>query len=348
MDEYFIFEIICAVLNSVLLGEVAGIFFATYRRAKEPLPLLLTIVFCSFCGASIFYFLPFFEDLEPLSDLFYKTEVPLRFAAFTAFVYLFEHQVKQRRFPYLTVLFAACIFLIIILPYIIAYTFSFTIYGAALVVLYYLMNTFRNTEGIIRRNLGIALLGAFVLGLGIGLSAKLVVETVGRYAVALGLIVGLVGMVMVGASFYAIRTTDEFRWPAEVQSLFVIFNSICVFAYSFDQKSELKDGDLKGTGLASVLMVAQNIVQGKEPPGQIEFQNLNFLVQVGDRQFNGESCVVVLLVRKNLVILHEKLQRFIKGFEKQFEGTLTKWDGNTDPITTQSGELVQIFQSRRR
>ncbi len=334
------------MLNSVLLGQVAGIFFATYQRAKEPLSLLLTIVFCSFCGSSVFYFLRFFNELTPLFEPLYRAEVSLRFAAFIAFVFMFEHQVKQRRFPYLTIIFVTCIVLIIVLPYEVAYMSSFTIYGAALVVLYFILKMFLGTEGSVRRNLGRALIGAFVLGIGIGFSADLVVQNLGRFVVAIGLIVGLVGMIMVGVSFYTIRTTDEFRWPAEVQSIFMIYNSICVFAYSFDQQSELKDGDLKGTGLASVLMVAQSIVQGKKPPGHIEFQNLNFLVRVSDKQFNGESCVAVLLVRKNLVILHEKLQRFMHGFEKQFEGILTKWDGNTDPFTIQSGPLIKIFQSR--
>ncbi len=342
------FEIICAVLNSVLLGQVAGIFFAAYRRAKEPLPLLLMLVFCSFCGSSVFFFLRFFIELTPYFESLYRAEVSLRFVGFTAFIYMFERQVKKRRVPYQTILCVVCIVLIITLPYGIAYLFSFTIYGAAAVVLFFLLNTFLNTEGSVRRNLGRALIGSFVLGLGIGFSADLVVNNIGRYVVALGLTVGLVGMIMIGASFYAIQSTDEFRWPAEVQSIFVIFNSICVFAYSFDQQSDLKDGDLKGTGLASVLMVAQSIVQGKEPPGHIEFQNLNFLVRISDRQFNRESCIAVLLVRKNLVILHEKLQRFMHEFEKQFEGVLTNWDGNTDPFITQSGSLVQIFQTRRR
>jgi hypothetical protein len=269
IDDVMVFNVVCTVLTTFLLAEVAGLFFIQYQKSREPLSLLLTIVFIGFCASSIF-----------------------------TFVFMFEHQVKKRRFPVLTLLCAVSIIVLIVLPYELAYYFGFAIYGAALVVFWFFLRVYRDTDGKIRRNIEKAILGAFILGLGIGLSADLVVQMGGEYLISVGLIVQLVGLIILGLSFYGIRSTDEFVWYNEAQSLFIIFNSLCIYAYSIEQGNYLKQADLFGGGLASVLMVAQSIVKSDEPPTHIEYQNLNFMVQVGKNQYSENRIIAVLLVKK--------------------------------------------------
>jgi len=341
IDELLVFEIMVGVLNFVLLLQVAGLFVSQYRKARESLSLLNAIFFCAFCGSSLAYFLRFFVMNDPI---FYRIEVSLRFAAFTCYVYLFEHQVKKHKIPWLTLLCIFCISLLIFLPYEYAYNSGFTIYGATMIVLWFFIKVFHETDGKIHRYVGIAILGGVVLGTGIGISADLMVQTYGNILVAIGLIVELIGMIMIGLSFYFIRTTDEFLWRSNVQSLFIIYNSLSILAYNLEQESPMKQGDLYGGGLASVLIVAQSIIKSDSPPDHIEYQNMNFLIKVGQKQFDGNRCVAVLLVKKNLSILHEKLAQFMERFETQYESILTKWNGNALPFQEQSGPLLKLFQ----
>ncbi len=345
IEDAIAVDIICAVLVTVLLVEVAGLFIAQYRKSKETLSLLLTICFSAFSGSSVFYFIRFFMLADPA---LYRAEVVLRFISFTTFVYMFEFKVKKRRFPILTIYCIVSMVLIIVLPYEIAYASSFTIYGAALVFLWFFVRAYHETDGSIRRDIGRALIGGTVLGIGIGLSADLVVGLGGDYLIAVGLIIQLVGMITIGLSLYGIRTTDEFLWHSEVQTLYVIFNSLCIYSYSIEKDTTLENADLFGGGLASVLMVAQSIVKSDEPPEHIEYQNLNFLVRVGKRDFAGSRVIMVLLVKKNLIILNEKLERFVNSFEDQYKDDLSNWTGDITSFFQKSGELINIFRLQRR
>lgn len=345
INEMIILDIICLVIVTVLLMEMAGLFLKQYLKSHELLSLLLTIISCAFCISGIFYFLRFFVIGDPF---FYRMEVVLRFISFTTFVFMFERKGRERSFPFLTVLCIACILAIFILPYDLAYFLGFTIYGAALAVLWFLIRTYRNTDGRIRHNIGRAIIGGFILGIGIGLSADYIVQLGGQYLIAVGLIVQLIGMILLGLSFYGIRTTDEFLWYSEVKDLFVIFNSICLYAYSFEQDSNLKEADLYGGGLASVLFVAQSIMNSQEPPEHIVYQNLNFIVRLGTQKFSNNRLIAVLMVKKNLSILHEKLEKFLNAFENQFKDVLIHWTGDTEPFIKNSKNLNQIFRLRIR
>ncbi len=345
MEDIIAIDIICAVLVTVLLVEVAGLFITQYRKSKETLSLLLTICFSAFSASSVFYFVRFFILPDPA---FYRAEVVLRFISFTTFVYMFEFKVKKRRYPILTMYCIVSMILIIVLPYEIAYASSFTIYGAALVFLWFFLRAYRETDGTIRRDIGSSLIGGIVLGIGIGISADLVVNMVGDYVIAIGLIIQLLGMITIGLSLYGIRTTDEFLWHSEVQTLYVIFNSLCICSYSIEKDTALKDADLFGGGLASVLMVAQSIMKSEEPPEHIEYQNLNFLVRVGKQNFSGSRVITVLLVKKNLTILNEKLGQFVDSFENQYKDVLNNWTGDITSFLQNSGELINIFRLKRR
>lgn len=339
-------EIASAVLNSALLLEVAGLFLSQHKKSREQLSLLLTICFFSFWGSSIFYFLRFFVMFDAS---FYRIEVALRFAAFTTFVYMFEKQGKKRRVPYLTAFCIACIALISVLPYEMAYMFSFTIYIAALIVFAYFFRVFVGTEGTIRRDIVIAIAGAFVMGIGIGLSADLVVSYGGDILIVSGLFLQVIGMIVIGLSFYSIRSADEFSWHQNVQTIYVIHNSICIFAYSLEQDALLQEGALHGGGIATVLLVSQAVSKSDEPPNHIEFQDLHFIVRVGSRSFDGSHVIVVLQVQKDLTILNEKLDRFVSTFEDQFASVLEGKGGivNMAKINVQSTELTSMFRHGR-
>lgn len=335
------FEIICSVIITVLIFQVSILFLFQYKRSHEVLMLLLMICFFAFTGSSMFYFARIFITPE---NVFYRIEVVLRFAAFTTFVYMFERQVKQRKFIYLTILCGLCILLLLVLPYNIAYNFGFTIYGAAIVVLLFFIRTFRLTEGKIHKKIRSSILGSLILGIGIGASADLMVATIGDFLIPVGLVIQVVGMIIIGLSFYIIHSADEFTWYKNTKSLYLIFNSVCLFAHSFEKNERIKEADLYGSGLASVLIVAQSILQSDEPPKHIEFQNTNFVVKKSTEKYGGDHLIAILIVKKNLIILNEKLDNFISKFESRFKDLLDKWDGNTAPFSEGSIDLIKIFQ----
>lgn len=341
IDETLVFEIFCTTLNVLLLGQLAGLFASQYRKAREPLSLLMMLCFIAFCISQVFYFLRFFVEFNPL---YYRLEVSLRFTTFAAFVNMFEKSMKQHRLPILTILCVVGISLILFLPYEQAYFAGFTIYAAALAIFWFFLRLLRQTDGKIHSHLRWSLVGAFILGIGIGLSADYMVQTIGRIFVSVGLVVELTGMIIIGVHMYAIRTTDEFMWAQNLQTLFIIYNSLSLLAFDFEQNEMLKQGDLLGGGLATVLVVTQSIMKTQEPPEHIEYQDRNFLIQIGDGMFGNNRCIAVLLVKKNLIILQEKLKNFLRNFEQTFKKELEDWSGNTTPFTERNDELIKIFQ----
>jgi hypothetical protein len=123
---------------------------------------------------------------------------------------------------------------------------------------------------------------------------------------------------------------------------------VVIFSFAFEQQSQLKDGDLKGSGIASALVVAQSIVKSEEPPEAIDYKDITYLVKQGKQDFQGGRCTGVLLAKKDLRILRDKLDYFLRAFEEKFSANLSKWDGNVTPIEEQSGSLLPIFQPGRK
>jgi hypothetical protein len=156
-------------------------------------------------------------------------------------------------------------------------------------------------------------------------------------------------MIIIGLGFYSIRSADEFSWHSNVQNIYVIHNSICIFAYSVEQDAQLKEGALRGGGIATVLLVSQAVSKSDEPPNHIEFQDLHFIVKVGAQSFDGGHVIAVLQVRKDLTILNEKLDRFLTTFETEFSGVLEGSSGivNMAKINAQSEQLTSMFRLKR-
>ena len=343
IDDLATIGIVSGVLVTILLAEIGGLFFGQYQKSRESLSLLLLIFCFAFCGSSIFYFIRFFVYFDPM---LYRLEVFLRFASFSAFVFMYEHQVKGHKIPILTALCGMCMILIMVLPYDLAYNAGFTIYGAALVVFWFFLTVYRKTDGSVKKNLERSIIGAAILGIGIGISADLVVNTYGKFLIIAGLFTELGGMALLGASFYSIRSTDEFRWHEQAQSLFIIFNSLCIYTYSIEQGTTIKEADLHGGGLATVIMVAQSIVKSDEPPEYIDYLNMNFLLKVSEQNFANNKVIVVLIARKNLSILHEKLDRFLNGFIDAFKEELPDWNGNVAVFKEKCDSLINLFQEQ--
>lgn len=276
--------------------------------------------------------------------IFYRLEVALRFTSFTTFVYLFEFRIKKHRFPILVLYCIVSILLILFLPESLAYNAGYTIYVASLFVYWFYVKIFQNTEGTIHNNIRYALIGTVLLGIGIGLSADALVKNIGIYFVSIGILVEIFGIMLIGLGFYRIKSSDELTWYREPIGLFIIFNSLCLYGYNFKEKMIFENADLHGGGLAAVLIVSQSIMKSENPPKHIEFQNTHYLIGIGKKDFNNNRLTAVLIVHRNLTILHEKLIRFLIAFEEKFSPILSKWQGDISKITSECHDLIQIFQ----
>nr|MDO8118850.1 hypothetical protein [Candidatus Sigynarchaeota archaeon] len=217
----------------------------------------------------------------------------------------------------------------------------------AIIVFSFFAGVYNQVFGTVKRDLKRSIIGAFVLGIGIGMSADLIVQTFGTFLIVTGLFTQLAGMALLGLSFYSIGSTDEFRWYSEVESIFLIFNSLCIYTYSIEQGKTLKEADLHGGGIATVLMVTQTIIDSEEPPDHIEYQNTSFLIKKTEKKYDGNHVVAVLIARKNLAILREKLGDFLSTFSKKFEKELVSWKGDTSMFKETCDELVATFHQQR-
>jgi hypothetical protein len=341
ITDAYLFEIVISILNAVLLLQVAVLFTSQYRQSQEQLSLLIAICFWALYGSSIFYFLRFFILNE---FIFYRLEVALRFTSFTTFVYLFEHKIKKHRFPILVLYCIVSILLILFLPESLAYNAGYTIYLASLFVYWFYVKVYQMTEGTIHNNIRLALIGTVLFGLGIGLSADAVVSSIGMYFIVIGILNEILGVILIGVGFYRIKSSDELTWYREPVGLFIIFNSLCLYGYNFKDKIVFENADLHGGGLAAVLIVSQSIIKSDSPPKHIEFQNTHYLIGLGKREFNNNRLTAVFIVQKNLIILHEKLIRFLTAFEEKFSHILSNWQGDISKITADCQDLMQIFQ----
>ena len=341
IDEATLFYIVIAILNTVLLAQVASLFSYQYNKSRELLALLLSICFWALCGSSIYYFLRFFVSPDPL---FYRLEVSLRFLSFTTFVYLFEIKIKKHRIPFLVLYCLISIGCILFLPYSIAYNAGYTIYLATIIVYWFYIKAYQDTDGKIHAYIRLGLIGTVLFGLGIGFSADAVVELGGNYLIAVGVLLEIIGIVLIGIGFYQIQSSDELIWYREPESLFILFNSVCIYGYSFNKRRVFEDADLYGGGLAAVLIVAQSIMKSDEPPGHIEFQKKHYLIGMGKTNFDENRLTAVLVVQKDLIILHEKLIRFLGEFETKFTSILANWQGDISKITPKCKDLMNIFQ----
>ncbi|HMF34125.1 MAG TPA: hypothetical protein VKK79_22060 [Candidatus Lokiarchaeia archaeon] len=328
------------------MGELTGYFLLQYQRKKEKLALYLMMCFAGFLGASFFYYLHIFVAPDP-GFWFWKSGVTLRFIGLAIFVFISERKILHMRFPVFTAVSGACIVIILILPYDIAYYFGLTIYGAALALLIFFAFIYRQSAGKVKKYLGVGILGGLIWGTGIGITSDFMVN-MWQYYLEVGLVLQMVGMVLLGLGFISIRSFDEFTWAPFVTTLFILYRSLVIFSYSFEKESNLKDGDLLGGGIASALLVAQSIVKSTEPPEAIDYKDLTYLVKMGKREYLGGKCMGVLLVKKDLMILRDKLDVFLRAFEEKFDQILSTWAGDMTPFEKQSASLLPIFQPGRK
>ncbi len=345
IDEYQVIEILLFSLNTLLVAEIVIYFFRQARKTGEPLGVYLGLCFAGFLGASVFYFIHIFYIYDPL---LWRIGVTFRFSGLALFVFVFEKKVRKLRIPIFTILSVVCIGLILFLPsYDLAYTFGLTIYGAALALFLFFIWIYRQMEGKIRRFIGWGVFGGLVWGTGVGLTSDFMVLEVAQYFLDIGLLLQMTGLIILGLGFTSIKSLDEFLWEDKIQTLFVLYSSLCIFAYSFERGTKLEQGDLLGGGLASALIAMQSISQSEEPPETIDYKDLVFIIKPGELNFSGGRCTAILLAKKRLTIVKEKLSQFIHTFEQIHSSNLQKWGGNTTPLEQHNEDLLKIFQVKK-
>ena len=344
MDENQIVEILLFSLNSLLIGEIVVFFFRQAKTTGERLGVYLGLCFSGFLGASVFYFIHIFFYPDPL---LWKSGVILRFLGLATFVFLFEKEVRQLHLPIFTILSVVCMGLIIGLPFDLAYFFGLTIYGAALALFLYFIWILRQMEGKIKRFIAWSIVGGLIWGTGIGVTSDFMVQEVWRYFLDLGLLLQMGGLIILALGFFSIKSLDEFLWAEKIQTLFVLYNSLCIFAYSFERETKLEQGDLFGGGLASALMAIQAVIQSEEPPETIDYKDIVFIIKPGEIIFPNGRCTAILLAKKRLRIIIEKLTRFTREFETVHSSHLQNWDGNTAPLEERNQDLLNIFHAKR-
>ncbi len=345
INDYQVIEILLFSLNTLLVGEIMIFFFRQAKKTGEPLGVYLGLCFAGFLGASVFYFIHIFFIYDPL---LWRIGVTLRFSGLALFVFVFEKKVRQMQVPIFTILSAVCIVLILFLPsFDLAYYFGLTIYGAALALLLFFVWIYRQMEGKVKRLIGWGIFGGLIWGTGVGLTSDFMVQEVAQYFLDIGLLLQMTGMIILGLSFTSIRSLDEFLWSDKIQTLFVLYSSLCIFAYSFERGSKLEQGDLLGGGLASALIAMQSISQSEEPPETIDYKDLVFIIKPGELIFSGGRCTAILLAKKRLTIVKEKLSQFIHTFEQIHSLDLQKWGGNITPLDQHNEDLLKIFKVKK-
>lgn len=338
IDELRLLNITLYILSMVVQGQFVGYLVVQNAKVPDKLPRFMAVCFGGFLGAGVFYMLYlFFYNLPIL----WKIGVTCRFVGLGTFIFVFERLVFHLRRHYLTIVNAIFVGLILALPFEISYYFGLSIYLAAveLFVIFLLLRA--NLEGTIQRALQRGIAGGITWGAGIGITSDFMVALWAPF-MSVGLLLQVAGIVVLGGAFIAIRQFDEFSWVAHVGELFVIYNTVTVFSWSLEKDVKVSEGDLRGGGLASVLLIAQELAQSDTVPEALDHRDKIFLVVA------GKHILAVLVVQRDLQVLRDKLHRFVREFEHASRETFQDWDGDIDAFEAPGRALVeQVFKPKR-
>jgi len=207
------------------------------------------------------------------------------------------------------------------------------------IILYFVF--VKPTSGFLRRRMYLAISGWVLMIVGLVGRVDSLATLIGLYVFSVGTILMIVGTCGMGYGFAAFSTFTDFNWRRKLRELFVIANGgTCLYAFSFDQNSQIEDSGLVAGGLSGIQSLLSEIVNTSENLRLIEYQNVKILVE------QRSLAMFILIIKEESSVLEEKLHLFAEEFDIYFHETLQNWSGQINLFQPTQILIQRYFESR--
>ncbi len=180
----------------------------------------------------------------------------------------------------------------------------------------------------------------FVL-IGYILSMDLLIETFGLLVRLVGMILQLMAIGLIFIFFRKIPPFFEFDWQDKIESIYVLKKSgICLFAYSFSNKTEKLDNQFISGALASMNIMLNELIQSKSDEISIIKKNEKSVIL-----FSGNYLTGVLICKEELKYFIHNLKRLILKVEEIYDNILIKWNGDLAIFYPIKNIIDEIFSA---
>ncbi|MHA1638333.1 MAG: hypothetical protein ACTSUO_01030 [Candidatus Thorarchaeota archaeon] len=206
-------------------------------------------------------------------------------------------------------------------------------------VLLFLRHARKNTTGVVRRNIGLIVMGFLMGWVGFIGRSEFVYDNLGAPFYVFGITLLLVGILIFGVTLTYSVALDELDWQKQLVALYVIKKGgILAYHHEFTKDLEADQG-LTAAGISGVQSLLQEITNSEE--------GLN-IVSIGSYEIlfaHGSGIITVLIANEPYHMLLDKVEDFNHQFENIFLPLMGKYSSDVSEFTSVRELVESIFYS---
>ena len=325
-------DISLAVYGAVYLFGIQFIirFLSDWRHSKILNWRDIRIAWASFIAMAIihlFFFMigDFYATSELEREFFIKIGYNFLLLGLTIFAIVFEASYKKSHH-----IFSILFFIGFIATFLVSHTLlkvlAVAVFSPILIVELIIFSKFmlKYAFGKIKISIITLLLSFILVLIGYAFMADFAIESLGLISYTVGSIVIAAGIIGMGHALTNIPSFDELNWKDMITTLYIMTKTgLPIVKLNFQNVSEnIQDSDILAAGGFTGIRELLKEISSK---GEVR------VVDQGDVKLifaNSEHFISILVTKKALGILYEKLDDLTKRFEMIYGDMITKWDGN--------------------
>lgn len=340
-NNYRVLLLTLELISVSIFLEIALFFFRKFYRNKKKsynhvIELAWGILFLSYAIAWIFYIIGDYYGYR-------ENYLLLGYLSLSVGAILFTYQIESKKLvntKYGFTIFALLVFITLILSHYFLPSWTQTIaslvsipgFGIILRYFFILIKKVWNAYKISSIGLILGILSWLVGYTGTTDSAVNLFN--GFYIRAIGDILVIIGLMILGISLNIIPSLDEFLWEENIKYIILTTKwGVCVYNENFKEKRALNEVLLSGA-LAAIEEFIKDTLDRDSHLNVISKSDEYYLFE------EGEYIIGVLIVKKELEILKSYLKKIIFEFERFNSKYLKNWSGNIE-IFSPTKDLIR-------
>jgi hypothetical protein len=181
----------------------------------------------------------------------------------------------------------------------------------------------------------------FFLGEGMGAVLAVQLLPLGS-SIVFPILLGCMGIMGILVFFVAytketLPAKEELEWKDVIRDFFCIVSEsgICVYRHTFKEEIKIEENLFAG-GISGIVNMVQEMVKSEKKTKVIDQEDVKLLFE------NEENVTCILISRKNLKILREKLKDITHEIEVLYKDVFPTWEGNLD-VFIPIGSIVKKY-----
>lgn len=173
------------------------------------------------------------------------------------------------------------------------------------------------------------------------LSMDLIIETFGLLVRFVGMIFQLIAIGLIFIFFRKIPPFFEFDWQDKIENIYILNKTgICLFAYSFSNKTENLENQFISGALASMNIMLNELIQSKSEEIFVIRKKGKIVIL-----FSGNYITGVLICKEELKYFIHNLKNLILKVEEIYDNILIKWNGDLTIFYPIKNIIDEIFST---